>query len=519
MHLLSWTALDLVVLATIVHLIRRFLDHRRRRGLQYVPGPKGLPVIGNLLDVSAKEGLWLTYDRLGKSYGDMYSLEVLGQRILVLQTHKAVADLFEKRGQRYSDRIIPTMLEMAGYSKWFLSLLHPDASWRLGRRTLDRALRPSALVQYQPVQRRKALDFCQQLLHEPADFVNHIKHLGGAVIMALAYGYDVESSNDKLLKSGHTAVDVVAVSLLPGALLVNILPSLRHIPKWVPGLSYKPMAKYAFDVGQTSIYGPWNFVKNEMAKGTARPSVARDELSEQQFKTEEEEHTIVGALGTMFAAGSDTTTSVLETLFLMLCLYPEVQSRAQAELESVTKGERLPTFADRTELHYINALCRELTRWRIVTPIGVPHATSEDDIYEGYFVPKGTLVVANALTILQDPAVYPEPHVFRPERYMTEEGCFKDDPWLSIAFGGGKRICPGRFIVDNTVFITVSLVLSVFNVSKPKGTPHGLLEGNENVGDSIVTRPQPFACSIVPRSKSAVDILLATVSESSESDI
>jgi len=70
--------------------------------------------------------------------------------------------------------------------------------------------------------------------------------------------------------------------------------------------------------------------------------------------------------------------------------------------------------------------------------------------------------------ILHDPAIYPDPEEFMPERFLNEDGSVRDDPTLSLVFGIGKRICPGRHFVDATIFIFASSVLSVFNVTKAK---------------------------------------------------
>ena len=70
--------------------------------------------------------------------------------------------------------------------------------------------------------------------------------------------------------------------------------------------------------------------------------------------------------------------------------------------------------------------------------------------------------------ILHDPEIYPDPEEFKPERFLDEDGSIQDDPKLSLAFGIGKRICPGRHLVDATIFIITSSVLSVFNIAKAK---------------------------------------------------
>ncbi|KAI0662141.1 cytochrome P450 [Cubamyces menziesii] len=95
------------------------------------------------------------------------------------------------------------------------------------------------------------------------------------------------------------------------------------------------------------------------------------------------------------AGDSDTTYSTIEGLFLALSLYPEVQRKAQAELDAVVNRERLPGLEDRHALVYINAVVKEALRWHNVVPLGVTHCTLEDDELHGYFIPAGTSVVPN----------------------------------------------------------------------------------------------------------------------------
>jgi hypothetical protein len=70
--------------------------------------------------------------------------------------------------------------------------------------------------------------------------------------------------------------------------------------------------------------------------------------------------------------------------------------------------------------------------------------------------------------ILHNPELYPDPEIFKPERFLNEDGTFRDDPAISLAFGAGKRICPGRHLVEATLFVVSASVLSVFNVTKAR---------------------------------------------------
>ena len=74
-----------------------------------------------------------------------------------------------------------------------------------------------------------------------------------------------------------------------------------------------------------------------------------------------------------------------------MAMYPDVQKKAQEEIDNVVGSERLVTFDDRASLPYIEAIYREVMRWQPVTPLGLAHSTSEDDIYKGFYIPKGNI--------------------------------------------------------------------------------------------------------------------------------
>jgi len=207
----------------------------------------------------------------------------------------------------------------------------------------------------------------------------------------------------------------------------------------------------------------------------------------------------------------------MKSFLVAMLLYPDIQKKAQAELDSVIGRERLPTLGDRPNLPFIDATCKEVLRWRPVSPrsqmaphvmylmslAAIPHAVTEDDVYAGFFIPKGgscflnksaqcwpTYMFSGAMVLgntwwvtfvtlsyiasmffrmtLHDPPFYPDPDVFKPERFLNLDGSLRGDLVLVSAFGYGKRICPGRHFADATLFISVALFLSVFNIERGK---------------------------------------------------
>jgi len=181
-----------------------------------------------------------------------------------------------------------------------------------------------------------------------------------------------------------------------------------------------------------------------------------------------------------------------------MALYPEVQKKAQAEIDAVIGPNRLPDFEDRHLLPYINAVVKELMRWNLVTPLAFPHMATNDDEYDGYYIPKGTIVFANGWSILHDPKFFHDPMEFQPERFLKDGKLDPDamDP-ACVAFGYGRRICPGRHLSDNSLYINVSCLLAVYDIKPPV---EGLIP---RFSGGAISSPLPFKCIITPRTPAA----------------
>ena len=145
--------------------------------------------------------------------------------------------------------------------------------------------------------------------------------------------------------------------------------------------------------------------------------------------------------------------------------FPEVQSRAQAELDAVVGRGRLPTFADAPRLPYVWAIIKEVLRWRPALRFGLPHASAEDDWYEGMFIPKGATYIANVWQCNHDRAVFgDDADEFRPERHLGDDGEPIPGPKETnqeghVSFGFGRRVCVGRHLANESLFIHTARIL------------------------------------------------------------
>ena len=159
---------------------------------------------------------------------------------------------------------------------------------------------------------------------------------------------------------------------------------------------------------------------------------------------------------------------------LAVLAYPETQSRAQAELDAVVGRTRLPTFADLPLLPYTHAMVKEILRWKPVTPLAVPHQTSEDDWYEGMFIPRGTICLANVWHMNRDPEVYGENSGhFDPARYLDATGDTAPTQWDTkdeghVSYGFGRRQCVGMHLANNSLFINIAIMLWATKIERRK---------------------------------------------------
>jgi cytochrome P450 len=159
---------------------------------------------------------------------------------------------------------------------------------------------------------------------------------------------------------------------------------------------------------------------------------------------------------------------------LAMLVYPETQSRAQAELDAVVGRSRLPTFADYTSLPYIRAMVKEVLRWRMAAPLGVPHRLTEDDWYEGMFIPKGTICIPNIWQMNRDPDVYGKNAMhFDPARYLDANGDIAPGPSDAkeeghVTYGFGRRLCVGRYVANDMLFINIAILLWACKIERKK---------------------------------------------------
>ncbi|KAF4567124.1 hypothetical protein EYR36_010741 [Pleurotus pulmonarius] len=391
-----YTSLAILACATLYSTIRR--TRADRENLPLPPGPKKLPLIGNLLDAPS-EFQWIKYHEWAKHYdSDIIHLNIAGSSLIVIDTAEAANELFDKRSSIYSSRPRFIMLnELMGWS-WLFATMEYGELWKQHRKLFQREFHPNAVTAlFQPQVLKHTSGLLTRLLESPDDFMEHI--------------------NQKAKVWKHYAEKMVR--------------------------------------------DPFAVVKERMAGGTYEPSFTSRCLEnvDDTGDIAQQERLIQGTAANLYAAGFDTTTSALNSLILALLTHPDVQARAWREIDSVLGGKRLPDFEDMDSLPYVTAITREVQSFYQA----IPHFVTVEDEYKGYRIPANSIVVGNAWAMLHDETKYPDPFAFKPERWLLPDGKFNPDmKEPTVAFGFGRRLCPGRHLASASIWITAALLLSVF---------------------------------------------------------
>ncbi|PPQ90193.1 LOW QUALITY PROTEIN: hypothetical protein CVT25_001373 [Psilocybe cyanescens] len=515
--------------------------------------------------------------------GDVVYARVFAQPMLVLNSLQAARDLLDRRSAIYSDRprfvllselfviylfLVPRLPYLSlkydnfrmGWSSAsthyvclllvplyaHLSLRPSGPRFRKHRRFINQVFNHRAVAAFRPLQKKETIILLEAMSQTPDSFVDHFRRYAAGTILKITYGYDVVSVDDLFVQLAERAGTLTVEAGSAAANMVDFFPlmrqasciclkyrttnirgNIRHIPTWAPFSTFKIKALECRKAVEAMMDIPFEQVKTDMRSGTAVPSYTSTLLDDHRDSdgsiAPEDEEDIKGSAGTLLAAAEDTTIASMHTFVLAMVLNPHEFKKAQEEIDMVVGQHRLPNLDDRPSLPYFDCVLKEVLRWSPMVPLGMPHRLMEDDFYRNFYIPKGTIVMANIYAILRD---CNEPDVFRPQRYLDDETL--PDP-LGVIFGFGRRICPGRHLAEASYWTMAAAIVSAFDISKvldehgnEVGNPkyeftHGFVRPPDACPYLFLffyyfihhsrSHPKPFKCSIKPRSSNFSNII------------
>ncbi|KAI0796821.1 cytochrome P450 [Abortiporus biennis] len=522
LHVLgNYPLISTLTLITLLYYIDKKLRYRPM--LPLPPGPKRLPLIGNLFNAPAGDEPHKAYQEWTKQYGsDVLYMKIATRRMVILNSAKACTDLLEKRSHIYSDRPYSAINDLLGLD-FLLVFQGYNKKWRSQRKLFHEHFNSVVSPRYASEQVKKTREFLIRSLRSYEDLSESICLTIGSTILKVVYGTDVDDMDHPYIQMIHAAVDCLNEAHTVNNYWIDFFPIFKDIPKWIPGVRFKRFAEDNKAVIQTMRRKPYDDAKRASETSAIAPSIASILLGKlqtlsTQVSLEEyirEEEIVIDVMGVAYAGGTDTSSSVIASCFLDLATRPDIQHKAQTELDAHIGLSRLVDDSDYNSLPYIRAIILECLRCRPPGPLGVPHRVIEDDRYNGYRIPKGSMVFSNIWAVLHDPNDYPNPETFHPERFLKDG---KLDPNVrdpnTLVFGFGRRICPGRDFGHMSIFLLIASVLQVYNIEPARDSNGNYIDLNSIKNASgLIATPERVPCVLKVRSEEARHLILAATDE------
>ncbi|KAI5806620.1 cytochrome P450 [Peziza echinospora] len=483
------------------------------------PGPIPIPILGNKWELPLRKP-WYKLKQWTDKYGSIVTVWTGRRPTIVIGDPKVASDLLDKRSSIYSSRPRFVIMGKAfeALSQTFTNLINigelftnNDAlltmpygeRWRKTKKIFHLGLCPKACESYKSIQESESRRLARDLTTNPLVFGKHLERYAASVMFSVAYGRRVDSLDDPVVRKVYDRMGYMSTLNVPGAFWAESFPILKLIPDCLAG--WKREVKRRGAEGTELLTGLALAVKTQMEKADAPPSFTKTLWERHNARPDLiSQREIAYATGSLFGAGSDTTASTLMSFILAMTCFPHVAAKAQEEIDRVIPNDRSPTWSDMPMLPYCNAVIKETLRWRPVAVMGgTPHATTQDDYYQGHFIPKGTTIMGNLWAIHHNEKYFKDSHHFIPERYLegaqdgTETYPGRDG---HSAFGWGRRTCPGKLLAENSLFITITRILWGFNINKALDESGSEITPNTFAyTDGFNSKPQPFRCEIKPR--------------------
>ncbi|KAL2813025.1 cytochrome P450 [Aspergillus granulosus] len=474
-----------------------------------------LPLIGDLHSSPIEKPL-VNWDAWAKEHGPITVPKLFGiVPIVVLNSYDAVVELFSRRSQWYSNRPASVSMEMItgaepGRSRF--TLMHDyDDHLKLHHRILSPSLGAPAANKYQPLMELEAKQLVFDLLsalREASDgeristetIYPLLERTQSSVILALHYGLRIPRFEEPILHEViHTQTQVTHLAANPQ--LPDLMPFLRHLPTIL-----SPWQRHADKLfaSQVDLYmrlfkhgrdAPgWNATKQAIATAEKHADSPVPDLD------------LAFTLATSIQGGMETSPRQLLWLFIAALHDPSFLTKAHEVLDEVVGRDRLPSFADRSKLTYIDAVAHELFRWRPISPGSIPRRADQTDSYGGVAIKKGVTVMANAWAIGRDEKVF-DPSLgntqdFIPERWIRD-GKLRSDLPLPV-FGQGRRICQGKRVATDGTFMQIANLLWAFDVEPLQGE---VVDPWAMVVVGFMTMPRDVKFKLKPRGQWVKDVI------------
>ncbi|KAL1306467.1 hypothetical protein AAFC00_005165 [Neodothiora populina] len=464
MALLSLVTVAVVFgIGALIHFVASKEKSRLPTGVQALPGPKGYPILGSAPNVPDKNN-FLKFHEWGENYGRIYQVNLAGQNHVWITRDSVAQDLLGKRAANYSERPhIPSLTHDNRVSGHYLPLMSRNERWTRQRKFGKQIMDKSAKASYYDLPEKESVRLLFDLLTDPSRYNHALESFIARVTSRLAWG--TAEPADELKQRARELLYGVS----PNGSLTNKLAFLKLLPDFL--VPAKAWEHRRFRTESRFFTMLQDEVREKARQPGAAESWTRHFLDNREALGFESDAEGAHAVGMHGIAGALTIAAPMQSFCLALCHFPHLQRVLHDEIDSVL-GDRMPTLNDMPNMPVLRAFIRETLRWRPPVPTGIPHESVKDDIYEGYFIPAGSVMHPLEWSIGRDPEVFPDPDTFNPMRWIDPKYPTYQEPLSKYPtitgysqFGYGRRVCQGMGVVDADLFVGIGAMAWMFKMS------------------------------------------------------
>ncbi|KAJ7600384.1 cytochrome P450 [Mycena floridula] len=488
-----------ITISSILLCLALILWLKQKNKYPLPPGPPADPIIGHFR-MFPNYNVYKVFMEWAQSYGDVMYMSSFGRNIIVLNSMEAANDLLDDRSVIYSCRQQNAVLKLIGLPPNLPSMPYGKGFFKQ-RRLFNQYMSHRTSDSYRPIQLRQAHVLVNELLDSGTEnYDQTLSRFATSILVKVAFGYEIQSNDDPFMAILDRFTKELESEGPSGVTTIDALPFLARFPSWFPGTYYANWARNVMKpLGQQVHEYPISILKQHIAEGNADACILSAEL-EKTFESDPEHlHDITGVAVSMYTAGSSTTKNTIEIFLMAMVLHPECQRRCQEELDRVIGTDRLPEFEDRKSLPYVECVWQETLRWNPIVPLGVPHRSTEDDIYKGMFLPRNSRVIPNIYAMTHDESKYLDPDNFNPSRFMPKLEGGGGEAFYPVNFG----ICPGRFLAENSTWIAMATILATLNLNRAIGPDGKEITPKAEFSQSFIRRVKSLQFCVEPRSAKA----------------
>ncbi|XP_019287637.1 cytochrome P450 2F5 isoform X1 [Panthera pardus] len=482
-------SMSTAILLLLLALTCVFLMLNSRGKSRLPPGPRPLPLLGNLLQLRSQDML-TSLTKLSKVYGSVYTVYLGPRRVVVLSGYQTVKEALVDQGDDFSGRgDYPTFLNFTKGNG--LAFSNGDR-WKALRRFSIQILRNFGMGKKSIEERileegRFLLAELRKTEGKPFDPTFVLSRSVSNIICSVIFGSRFDYDDERLLTIIRLINDNFQIMSTPWGELYNVFPSVLD---WLPG----PHRRLFRNFGRMKDLIARSVRDHQDSLDPSSPRDFIDCFLSKMAQEKQDPHshfhmdTLLMTTHNLLFGGTETVGTTLRHAFLVLMKYPKVQARVQEEIDSVVGRARLPALEDRAAMPYTDAVIHEVQRFADVIPMNLPHRVTRDTAFRGFQIPQGTDVITLLNTVHYDPSQFLTPQEFNPEHFLDANQSFKKSPAF-MPFSAGRRVCLGESLARMELFLYLTAILQNFSL-QPLGAPEDI--DLTPLSSGLGNLPRPF---------------------------